>query len=747
MKITWYCWILSLCILISAKTIDASSISDSTFYEINAVRIDLPIKITGRLDDPAWLRSFPVELRYEITPGENSQSKLRTTVMALYDNENLYFGFRCYDTVPESIRAHLADRDKIFRDDFVLVTIDPYNNYQKGYEYAVNPFGIQGDLLMMGSGMEDPSYDMVWFAEAGIDDKGWTAELAIPFSTLDFSPEDIQKWTISLLRCIPRENTYQVSWTPIDRNNPSYMAQGGRLTGLKDIKPGGSVDLLPYTMIDYSGPESITDDNDNKSAGNNLKARIGGGIEYSPGSNITINTVINPDFSQIETDADQVSVNTTFALEYPEKRPFFMSGMDLLQTPMYYSRTINNPLAATKINGKAGKISFLALAAYDRNSGIIIPGEEQSNTVETNTETWVGVGRARYDLGNESFVGTMLLTRNFSDAYNYVGGLDWSYKFWKNWYFQGELFLSRTKELNDTLLFGSKRLFGSTGYDAAFDGESYYGTGMHLSIRRTGRNYSFNLVQNNFSPTYQTYNGMFPEVNGRQTYIQNSYTIHPNKKLISNVSFLMNTTFNYNYDGVFKEFVIQPGIRIQCIGQTFLNASYMALNRERFRGILFDKINRSVFMLRTTPVRGLTLGISGQAGRFIYRTTDPKPGNGHTLTLSTDIEASSRLKTSFTVTLAELNEAVSGDQFYKGQIYRNITTYQFSRKLFFREITQYNTFSRSINIYPLISYKFNAFTMFCAGMTQDLIQDPDADSYSNSGYQYFVKLQYLFSPR
>ncbi|MBK7134620.1 MAG: carbohydrate binding family 9 domain-containing protein [Bacteroidales bacterium] len=714
--------------------------------EINAVRIETPLNLSGKLDDPAWLKALPVELNYEAMPGENTPARLRTVAMVLYDQDNIYIGFRCYDSIPGNIRAHLTDRDKIFSDDYVIVTIDTYNDYQRGFEFAVNPYGIQGDLLLMGMGSEDPSYDMVWQSAAERNGEGWTAEMAIPLKSISFSPSETQNWTISLLRCVPRNNRYLLTWTPIDRNNPSYLAQGGILTGLEGIKPGFSLDLMPYTMIQQSGTKSNPAEPSSPMDRGSLKARFGGGIQYSPGPNISLNAVINPDFSQIESDADQVSVNTTFALYYPEKRPFFMSGMDLLQTPMYYSRTINNPSFATKVNGKAGKLSYIALGAYDRNSGITVPGEEQSNTVESESGSYVGVGRARYDLGNENFIGALWLSRNFENAHNYVGGLDWNFKFWKNWYWQGELFLSDTKEINDTVLFKSDRSFGSTGHNAGFNGEKYLGTGMHLALRREGRNYSFSLVQNNFSPTYQTYNGMFPEVNGRTTYMQHSYTIHPNKKVIKSASIFEYTSLMYNYDGLFKEFVIQPGFSLTTIGQTRLNASYMVLNRERFRGVFFTGIKRSTFNLRSAPLKGLVLAVNGQAGRFIYRTTSPELGKGYNITASLELEPTSRLKTSFSWTTARLNDIEQNIEFYKGHILRNITTFQFTKKLFMREITQYNTFSETFSIYPLLSYKFNAFTMFCAGMTQDMLNyDQEDYTFKTSGYQYFVKLQYLFS--
>lgn len=737
-----------LLILLSAGfyQLGATSVRDTLKPDFNAVRIDKPLVLTGKLDDPQWLKSVPVELKFEAEPGENTPARQRTVAMALYDKDFLYLGFRCYDSVPGNIRANLTDRDKMFGDDFVVATIDTYNNYQRGYEFAVNPYGIQGDLLMMGAGNEDPSYDMVWHSAASRDDQGWIAEMAIPLKSLSFSASESQKWTIALARNMPRNNRYLFTWTPIDRNNPSYIAQGGNLVGLEGIKPGHSLEIMPYIMAQYTGDKSDISDPASAMTKGSFKGRVGGGIQYSPGPNVSINAVINPDFSQIESDAAQISVNTTFALYYQEKRPFFMAGMDLLQTPMYYSRTINNPLFASKVNGKTGKLSYLAIAAYDRNTGITVPGEERSNTVQSELGSYAGVARARYDFGNENFIGAMWLSRNFSEGHNYVNGLDWSFKFWKNWYWQGELFLSDTKELNDTILFKSTRQFGSTGHDAGFNGEKYFGTGIHLALLREGRNYSFNIVQNNFSPTYQTYNGMFPSVNSRVTYLSNSYTFHINKKAIQNIRINLPFKMRYNYDGVFKELVIQPGLTMNLIGQTMINTSYMALNRESFSEILFKGVNRATFMVRTVPVKGVTLSGNGQAGKFIYRTSSPVLGKGYNISASILLEPFSRLKTSFSWSTAKLSDNEDNTEFYNGHIFRNITTFQFTRKLFLRDILQYDTFSKTLSIYPLITYRFNAFTMFCAGMTQDMMDYDQPDyAFKNVGYQYFVKLQYLFS--
>ena len=327
---------LLMAVAVSAKSASPGT-TDTPKPSLPVVKIDGSITLSGKMDDPLWLQAMPVELTYEIMPAENEPAKQRTTAWVLYNNEYLYFAFRCYDSLPAAIRANLSDRDKMFSDDFVVVSIDTYNNYQKGLEFAVNPYGIQGDLMMMGSGNEDPSYDMVWHSAASLDEEGWIAEMAIPFSVFSFNSAAIQDWTITLCRSMPRDSRYLLSWTTLDRNNPSWLGQGGVLKGLEGIKPGKSLSFLPYIMMEQKGERSDVSDPGSAMDQSKVKARVGGGITYSPGPNTTINAVVNPDFSQIESDAGQITVNSTFALYYPEKRPFFMSGMDLLQTPMYYT--------------------------------------------------------------------------------------------------------------------------------------------------------------------------------------------------------------------------------------------------------------------------------------------------------------------------------------------------------------------------------------------------------------------------
>jgi hypothetical protein len=714
--------------------------TDSTAKPVlQAIFVDHPITLTGKLDDPLWNRAVPVELTYEVEPGENIPAPQKTFVMAMFDRENLYFGFRCLDSHPREIRSHVTERDRIFEDDFVIVILDTYNDYQRAYELAVNPHGIPADLMRTLSN-EDDSFDMIWESAAAINDSGWTAELAIPFKSLRFPQKGEQEWTIHLDRIYPRISRSQLSWTKYDRNNPSLLSQGGILRGLHDIEPGGTLELLPYVIAQEAGerlegpPTSFLN--------HPVQGRVGGGIQYSPGPNFSLDAVINPDFSQVESDADQISVNTTFALSYPEKRPFFLIGQELLQTPMYYSRSINNPLGAARLIGKTGGWSYLYMAAYDRDTPFDIPGEEESDTFGSTLKSFSNIGRLRYDFGDETYAGGMAMTRNFEGGHNYVAGLDWRYKFWKNWSFSGEGFLSHTRELNDPSLFTSDRTFGTSHITAGFDGEQYSGNGIHLELSRSAREYSFEVVANSFSPTYQAYNGLFSLTNYRQLFMEHSFTLYPQQSFLDRVQLNLNGDVQFNYAGVRKESFLEPGAALTMKGQTRLEVSYLLVNNERFRGVSFTDIHRFIAEFTARPIDAISFEMDGQVGRFIYRTETPTLGVGHRFSTSITLRPTTRLKLDVSYSRSRLSAEGEGPLFYDGYIVRTVASYHFTEPLFLRIIAQFNSFESSFNLYPLLSYKLNAFTICYAGITNDYLNE--GSGMVTTARQFFLKLQYLW---
>ncbi|MCX6133106.1 MAG: hypothetical protein NTU47_04750 [Ignavibacteriales bacterium] len=722
----------------------ASILPDSVRPRINAVRIEGEIKLTGKLSDPRWNLAQPVQIGFEVTPGENTPASQMTSVRILYTAEYVYFGFDCKDTNPSAIRAHISDRDKIFDDDYVGIILDTYGDYQRAYEFMVNPHGIQADLMRVG-GNEDNSFDTVWGSAADINDDGWSAIMAIPFKSLRFPSVREQDWVALLFRNIPRASREQVSWTPFDRNNPCFLCQGGMIVGIADVQSTNSVELLPYLAGQQRG--ALRDGSDASSPFENgkLKGRMGGGIRYSPSPDLSVEVVVNPDFSQVESDAAQISVNSTFALNYPEKRPFFLYGADLFrnQSGILYSRTINNPLGAARVIGKSGAFSFGYLAASDRNTPFIVPGEENSNFVSTDLESFSNVARARYDFGDEAFLGAMVTTRNTATAHNYVGGLDWNYRFWGNYAVSGEVFFSDTKEVNDRSLLSSTREFGTTGHDAAFNGEQYGGTSYQFSIRRDAREYSVGFQYLDHSATFQAQDGFVPNNNNRIVFLQQQYTFYPNNALLDSWSIEANGGLHFNDGGTRKEKWFVPGISAQLKNQVNVSVTYFALNDELFGGVQFDNINRTQFNVFARPSSVVTLSFEGEFGRFIRRSDFPQMGTGHNINVTATLRPTSRLQVDLSYSRARLSSVASGELFYDGYITRVMGIYQFTPELFLRVIGQYDHFNKGIDFYPLFSYKLNPFTIFYAGSTYALSDFGSPFGFKQTARQYFLKLQYL----
>jgi len=717
---------------------------DEVRPSITAARIEGNIPLTGKLDDPRWASAQSVTLNFEIQPGENTPAPQTTVARVLFNADYVYFGFECRDTDPGAIRAHISDRDKIFDDDFIVILLDTYGDYQRTYEFCVNPFGIQADLLRTGSN-EDDSFDTVWETAASENNEGWTAVMAIPFKSLRFPASSDQKWTLMLGRVYPRASRALLSWTPLDRNNPCLQCQGGYLLGISGVQSVSSVEMLPYVAGRQSG--GVGDDTDPSSAFANgkPKVRAGGGIRYSPSPDVAVEAVVNPDFSQVESDATQISVNSTFALFYNEKRPFFLLGADMFQnqTGTFYSRTINNPIGGARAIGKAGPLSFSYLAAVDRNTPYIIPGEEASDVVQTDVQSFSNIARGRFDFGNESYAGAMVTTRNSTDAHNYTGGVDWNYKFMGNNSFHGEVFLSDTKELSDTTLLSNPRQFGSTGHDAAFNGEQYAGSAAYLSFRHDGRDYSAQLLYQDRSPTFQAQDGFVPSNDNRTLMFNQWYSLYPNSALVDMWAPEVDAGIHYNYDGVKKEQWVIPNAYIQLKGQINFNVNYFLVNDELFHGVQFRNIRRTSFSLQSRPTSALSLNANAAIGRFINRSDAPGLGTGHTLSLTATIKPTSQFQIELDYSRARLRDLASGELFFDGYIARSVAIYQFTPEFLVRVIGQYDQFNSKTDIFPLFSYKLNPYTIFYAGSTYSLTDYGFPYGTRQTVRQYFLKLQYL----
>ena len=729
--------------------------SDSTNeqkYELPAVWISGNIDLTGKLTDPKWKLAPRVSLGYEVQPGNDTPAPQKTEAFVLYNSSYLYLGFVCHDTHPSQIRAHITDRDNIFQDDFVGVILDTYNNHQWGYEFFANPFGIQGDLFRNGNN-EDPNWDAVWYSKETISDSGYIVEMAIPFKSLRLPSEAVQNWGIFFIRNIPRASRIQTSWVRVNLNDPCMLCQEGMLTGLTGLESGSSIGVLPYAMGLESG--NINDNSDPSSGFSNgpVTGRLGVGLTYFPNPSLSVQGVINPDFSQVESDVTQISLNSTFALFYPEKRPFFMEGNDVFSTLIqaYYSRMINNPLAAAKLIEKSGSWAVGYLAAEDRTTPFIIAGEEGSvtnnngdNTFPTPYRSFSNILRARYNFGKQSFVGLLGTFRNFTHAHNYVGGIDWNYFFGRNYTFDGQILMSNTRELNDTNIVSDPTFFGNTRFTKAFDGQEYDGTGFQTDFRRDARHYSFRLTYKDFSPTFQAEDGYVFSNDLRTVDMEHTLLFYPNTPLVDNCGFDLESGLHFDYQGSRKESWVMPSLILNLKSQTQIQATYFLVNDEMFRSVNFVGVHRWQFDIQSEPTSLISFYLDASVGRFIDRASDTAIGRGHQITAELVIRPTDRLSLTADYSRSGLSNLVGGELLYDGYIARISAIYQFNPEIFLRLVGQYDQFSNGVEIDPLFSFKLNPFTIFYAGMTNGLAEFGQPYGIMQTAREFFVKAQYLF---
>jgi hypothetical protein len=384
------------------------------------------IAINGVLDEPAWqsaarLTGFSSYLPFDQRPAQDS-----TDILVWYSESAVYFGIRAFET-HGPVHATLAARDRIDSDDYVQLLIDPFNDRRRAFVFGVNPLGVQADGTRTdggGSGAPnargttfggnppaniDLSTDFVFESKGRVTDSGYEVEVRIPLTSIRFQGSDPQDWAFQVIRYV-QHSGYQQTWTPARRGAQSLIVQSGTLSGFTGMRRDQVVEVNPeFTSARSglrSGSEWLTETD--HSLGGNLRWRIA--------PNLTINGTVKPDFSQVEADAAQIPGDARFALFFPEKRPFFVDGIEQFETPdlLIYTRRIVQPDAAVKLSGKLGRTSLALMSALDTRDASS-SGDERP---------LYNLLRVRRDISSASTMGFTFTDRSEGDRFNRVVGAD-----------------------------------------------------------------------------------------------------------------------------------------------------------------------------------------------------------------------------------------------------------------------------------------------------------------------------------
>ena len=317
-------------------------------------KIESKITVDAVLDETAWQDALVLELKYEVRPGENVTPPVRTEVLLTYDAKNFYAAFRCYDPDPSAIRSHLRDRDTLGGDDWIALILDTFNDERRSFDFIVTAQGVQFDQIEAQSG-EDPGWDTIWKCASKITDWGYTVEIAIPFLSIRFQRKHgPQVWGFDAVRRYPREHAYHIGLFPRDRSNNCYMCQAIKIKGFEGASPGRNIEFDPTVIGFRSDERKDFPHGDFKKQ--SQEAELGLTAHWGITPNLTSNFTLNPDFSQVEADAQQLDINEPFALFYPERRPFFTEGTDFFAAleNIIYTRTMRDPSWGLKLTGKEG---------------------------------------------------------------------------------------------------------------------------------------------------------------------------------------------------------------------------------------------------------------------------------------------------------------------------------------------------------------------------------------------------------
>jgi Domain of unknown function (DUF5916) len=660
--------------------------------QVSITKVTEPITVDGDLSEPAWLAARRVEAFVEYYRGDNTEPPAKTIGFLAYDATAVYIAFRADDPRPEAIRAPLVDRDKVLGDqDYVAVLLDTANDRRSGIAFRVNPRGVQTDSVVDdASGNEDFSPDFIYQAVARRVPGGWTAEMRIPLSSLRYPASDPQSWGVILMRNYPRDFRYIMSNTPIPKNTNCFLCHAATLTGLEGLPSGSHITVVPYTTASSLG-----------------SADIGADLKWNPSTRLTLDATVNPDFSQLEADVPQLAVDSRFALSYPEKRPFFLEGTDLLATQLQavYTRTITEPAWGMRATGQAGKTAYTLLVADDRGGGTtILPGTYGSTAIPQEPAN-VLIGRARRSIG-ESYIGLLATAREGETRKNRVLGPDFQWK------------------INDRDQLSAQFLASDTS------GES--GHVLRAAYSRSAKRYDYWIGTRHFSPEFAADSGFLPQVGIRTLFTDVGARFYP-KRGLTYLRAYLGRYAAYEYDGgeLARE-ELHPGFYFQGKYGSEGWFTYRFRERERVNGKLLD-FSMIDFSVRAAPWRSLpAIQLSGQFGEKVdYQSA--KVGRGANLSLSTTVRPTDHLELQGTMSREWL------DGVYTATVEYVKATYTFSARQLARVIAQQNVIdrdddrTRSLTFSALYGYKLNFQTVFFVGYGD--AQDQES---------VFVKLAYAF---
>lgn len=660
-------------------------------------RVSRPPTLEDFLQKRAREAELTVSDFRQYIPGDGNPASERTTAYLSYDERNLYVVFVCQDD-PAQVRAHLSKREDIDQDDGVGIYLDTFLDRQRAYYFFSNPLGIQLDAIYTEAQGKDTSFDTLWYTDARLTTDGYTVWFSIPFKSLRFSNAPQQEWGIALFRSILRRTEYDY-WPYITQRSQGIAQQFAPLNGLANVSPGRNMQFIPYGLLagdhflNQPYPMSPATPPAYKDV---FEHRAGLDAKFVVKDALTFDVTLNPDFSQVESDDPQVTVNQRFAVFFPEKRPFFIENAGFFHTPvdLFFSRRIADPQFGGRMSGKAGQWDLGALLIDDRQ-----PGQGQPSG-PYDTRAADGVVRIARELGKQSYLGAFASSRDFADTSNRVVSLDGRLKLSKN--LVSDFQATHTWTRQDINLPQLCQQFDAPPQNvpAPQNAASQQGNSLFADVSYSGRHLYFQSNYVDYSPGFCAELGFIPRVDVRQNNSQISYLWRPKPDWVVDYGPTVSETVDWDHRGVLQDWVASAGFEFDLNPQTLIQVS-RGEAYELFANIPFRKHSTAI-VVNTAPYRWFSLNSRFSAGTgenfFPAAPLAPFLGNTKRFNLGFTLRPFARFRFDQTYLYSRLGtrsgSTPAGFQpdiaIFNNHLMRSKLNYQFTRELSLRLILDYD---------------------------------------------------------
>ena len=685
----------------------------------------------------------------QFSPDDGAPVSRPTRAYLAYDKSSLYVAFVCQEE-PGKVRAHMAKREDIFNDDIVSVTLDTFRDRRRAYVFSANPLGVQMDAIITEGQGDDHTFDTLWYSQGRVMADGYAVLIEIPFKSLRFSNSSVQSWGIALGRTIAHKNE-EAYFPHITQRKQGYIQQAAALEGLEQISPGRNIQIIPYYVASIERSPDFSREN----PGNfRTRADVRAGVDAKVvlKNAFTLDLTVNPDFSQVESDEPQVTINRRFESFFPEKRPFFIENAGFFQTPenLFFSRRIIDPQLGARLTGKTGNWALGGLLIDDQAPGRKnLPGEPGYSR-----RAVIGVVRVQREFAEQSGVGMLFTNYDFAGSSNRVFSVDSRLRLNENWSFAGQAVRSYAREL---------------------DGSSVWGSAYLANLSRSSRKFNYDLTYIDRSPDFRATLGFIPRTDIRQIDQSASYKWHPNKRGIVSFGPSGFVLGNWDRTGRLQDWHVSGSFNLDFTGLTGVEVS-RSRSYEFFDNQGLHTENNRVF-LYSDRLSWLGVFASYNWGSSINYTPainlDPFVGDSSSGSLELAFRPSTQFSFRQSYIYSHLRTRISDilfdnsrpENIYYNHIFRSKLNYQFTRELSLRAIVDYNAVlpnptlillerDKQLTMDFLLTYMLNPGTAVYVGYTdayENLLIVPGAAPmflrtrlpFNSMGRRFFIKFNNL----